>query len=146
MNSAGKPVLCVLLAVTVPLAGCAVSETTDPIPRAGLGCVDDSPACISQRQATLKTLVQDQNRSWIKEPVNAAAYASGVRLFAFKTKKKELSCTELQQGRQEADGAPSSLRSSGTGLTPAQVSRGVMLAAEVGRELGNEYNRRCKKG
>ncbi len=145
MISDKKPAVCALLAVML-LAGCAVGENTEPIPRAGLGCVDDSPACVSQRQATLKTLVQDQSRGWIKEPVNAAAYASGVRLFAFKTKKKDLSCTELQQGRQEADGAPSSLRGSGTGLTPAQVSRGVMLAAEVGRELGNEFNRRCKKG
>ena len=70
----------------------------------------------------------------------------GGRLFAFKNKKKDLSCEELAHGRKEADAAPAALRSNGTGLTPAQVSRGAMLAHDVGRELGNEYNRRCKKG
>lgn len=80
----------------------------------------------------------------MKEQPSPEAYASGVRLFAMKTKKKELSCDELARGRQEADGAPSSLRSTSK-LTPAQVSRGVMFASEVSRELTNEMGRRCKR-
>ncbi len=90
-------------------------------------------------------MVGDPSRGWIKDRPDAAAYASGVRLFAYKNKKKELTCPELQAGRQEADGASAALRATGTGLTPAQISRGVMLAGEVGRELGNEYQRRCRK-
>ena len=87
-----------------------------------------------------------------EELLNVLAKIQGLRVpgrsssFAFKNKKKDLSCEELAHGRKEADAAPAALRSNGTGLTPAQVSRGAMLAHDVGRELGNEYNRRCKKG
>jgi hypothetical protein len=67
-------------------------------------------------------------------------------LFAFRGKRKELTCDELGVGRREADAAPQSLRGPGAaGLSPAQVSRSLMLAAEVSKELGSEYNRRCKK-
>ncbi len=132
--------------IAILAGGCAggdgINYTTA---QAGLRCVDDSPGCISQRQSTLKALVSDPQRSWISQRPDAAAYASGVRLFAFKTKKKELSCAELQTGRQEADAGPAILRASGSGLSPAQVSRGVILAGEISRELGNEYNRRCRK-
>lgn len=133
-------------AMALASSGCAGGDVPEPGSQAGLGCVDDSPACISQRQATLKTLVADPNRAWVKEPPTAHAYASGVRLFAFKSKKKDLTCDELAHGRKEADGAAPALRGPATGLTQAQIARGVMLAGEVGRELTNEFNRRCKKG
>ena len=137
----------VAVCLAVLAGGCASSAPPEiATPRAGLGCVDDSFECISQRKATLQAMVGDPARKWVKEPPSPAAYASGVRLFAFKNKKKDLSCEELAHGRKEADAAPAALRSNGTGLTPAQVSRGAMLAHDVGRELGNEYNRRCKKG
>ncbi len=135
------------LCVAMLAGGCSNSEPPEiSTARAGLGCVDDSFECISQRKATLQAMVNDPSRKWVKEAPTPAAYASGVRLFAFKNKKKDLSCEELTHGRKEADGAPAALKSNGTGLTPAQVSRGAMLAHDVGRELGNEYNRRCKKG
>lgn len=112
----------------------------------GLGCVDDSWECINKRQAALKTIMADNSRSWVKEPASPQAYASGVRLFAYRGKKKELTCDELAAGRREADAAPHTLRGpGGAGLTPAQVSRSLMLAQEVSKELGNEYNRRCKR-
>ena len=135
------------LCLSVFVTGCA-SGTPPEIAtaRAGLGCVDDSFECISQRKATLQAMVGDPARKWVKEPTSPAAYASGVRLFAFKNKKKDLSCEELAHGRKEAEAAPAALRTTGSGLTPAQVSRGALLAHDVGRELGNEYNRRCKKG
>jgi hypothetical protein len=134
-----------LVAATLVLMGCAVGEAPEIGRQAGLKCVDDSPACIAERKSTLKTLVADPQRAWINERPDAAAYASGVRLFAFKTKKKELSCAELQAGQREADGAAAALRAHGTGLSTAQVSRGVILASEVGRELKSEFGRRCKK-
>jgi hypothetical protein len=134
-----------LLAV-LAAAGCSGGEAPQiGVTTSGLRCVDDTPHCISQRQATLKSLIADPSRSWAKQPPDAAAYASGVRLFAFKTKKKELSCAELKAARIEADGAGASLRASGNKLSPAQISRGIMLAGEVGRELGSEFSRRCKK-
>jgi hypothetical protein len=91
-------------------------------------------------------MLADPARSWVKQPASPLAHASGVRLFAYKNKKKDMSCDELSAGKREADSAPGSLRAGNAGLSPAQVSRGVMLASEVGRELQNEYNRRCKKG
>lgn len=134
--------------VAVLLTGCAGG---DQGPGAGLGqglgCVDDSWECVNKRQAALKTLMADSSRAWIKDTPSPHAYASGVRLFAYRGKKKELTCEEVNAGRREADGAAAALRGpGGVGLTPAQVSRGVMLAGEVSKELGNEYNRRCKRG
>jgi len=76
----------------------------------------------------------------------ASAYASGVRLFAFKSKKGELTCPELKRGLNEAGNANKVLRGANAqGLTPAQVSRGKMLAAEVARDLKREHRRRCRK-
>ena len=81
----------------------------------------------------------------MKEAPTPEAYASGVRLFAMKTKKRDLSCDELDRGRREADGAHASLKNAGARLTPAQVSRGAMFASEVGRELNTEMGKRCKR-
>ncbi len=128
------------------LAGCATSEPPKVGQHSGLACVDDSVECISRRQSALRQMMADSQRGWVREQPTPHAYATGVRLFAFKTKKKELSCDELSHGRREADAAPGVLRGpGGQGLTPAQISRGVMLAGDVGRELGNEFNRRCRK-
>lgn len=133
------------LATALAVAGCAGADGPE-IAAAGLGCVDDSLECVGKRQSALRQLVGDKDRKWVREPPTAASYASGVRLFAFKTKKKELSCEELTVGRKEADNAPGVLRSpQAAQLTPAQASRGIMLASEVSRELTSEFARRCKR-
>lgn len=140
----GRAAAC-LGALCGALAGCAGSPPSGGGPQAGLSCVDDSVDCINKRKQTLDTLVEDQKRDWIREPATAESYASGVRLFAYKKKKKDLSCEELAIGRKEAEGAPAALKNAGTLLTPAQVSRGRMLAVEISRELAAELGRRCKK-
>ena len=114
--------------------------------RAGLSCVDDSKECVDQRQATLKSFLADKDRAWVKEPATPQAHASGVRMFAFRSKKKELSCEELAYGRREADAASKTLRGpNGKGLSTAQVSRATLFAAEVSKELTAEMRaRRCK--
>ncbi len=127
------------------LAACSGNNVTVTTPGAGLKCVDDSPTCIAERQATMKAMLADPSKSWIAQRPDAAAYASGVRLFAYKSKKKELSCAELQAGKREADAGPAVLRTPGNGLSHSQVSRGVILAHEVSRELGRELSRRCGK-
>jgi hypothetical protein len=143
LRSPGRRLAALLLAGIS--AACSGPElTADPGP-AGLSCVDDSPECVGRRQTALRQLVAAEDRAWVRQPATPAAYASGVRLFAFKAKKRELSCEELAHGRREADGAAGALKGAGAGLTPAQVSRGTMLAAEVSRELGNELGRRCRK-
>jgi hypothetical protein len=136
----------VLVATAGYLGGCAIGAGPEIDARAGLACVDDSPECISRRQTTLKSMVDDKNRAWVKEPPTPEAYASGVRLFALKTKKKELSCDELAHGKREADAARASLANAGSKLTHAQVTRGNMLATEVSRELQREMKSRCKVG
>lgn len=81
------------VAVATGLSGCAANNASIPELRAGLVCVDDSVDCISKRQATLRSLVNDGDHSWIKEPATPEAYASGVRLFAFKTKRRSCLAT-----------------------------------------------------
>lgn len=131
---------------TALLSGCASSDPPPSLPQAGLSCVDDSHHCIGQREKVFDSLMADKSRAWVKQPAAPTAYASGVRLFAFSKKRKDLSCEELAHGRREADGAPHALRGpGGKGLTPAQVSRGLMLATEVSRELSREFDRRCRK-
>ena len=112
--------------------------------RAGLSCIDDSPECLEQRKTTLNALLADKDRSWVKETPTPQAHASGVRLFAFRSAKAELSCDELAHGRKEAETAPKALKGS-QGLSPAQISRASMFAAEVHKELAAEMKkRRCR--
>jgi hypothetical protein len=121
------------------LAACSGPGLDDS--RAGLSCVDDSPQCIERRQATLKSMLSDRERRWVREAPTPQAHASGVRLFAFRSTKAELTCDELVHGRKEAEAAPRALKGS-SGLSPAQVSRATMFAAEVHRELAAEIRRR----
>jgi hypothetical protein len=133
-----------LLAVGVGACN-GMDFSPDKESRAGFACVDDSNHCIEQRSATLKSIMADRERKWVKEPATPEAYASGVRLFAFKVRKKELTCNELAIGRREAEAAAGVLRGAASAeLTPAQVSRGIMFGTEVSRELTAELNRRCK--
>ena len=143
---AGISRLALGLAAGAVLAGCSSGQSEiAPEPRAGLACVDDSRQCIDQRQAVLRGFMADRDRRWVREPATPQAYASGVRLFAFKGRKKDLTCDELALGRREADAAPSVLKSpAAASLTPAQVSRSTMLAGEVSRELSVEQKRRCR--
>jgi hypothetical protein len=123
----------------VGLAACSGPNLDDS--RAGLSCVDDSPQCIERRQMTLKHLLSDKERRWVMEAPTPQAHASGVRLFAFRSAKTQLTCDELVHGRREAEAAPRALRGS-HGLSPAQVSRAALFAGEVARELSTEIKRR----
>ena len=136
----------IAIAATLGGLGIVASACTSLDERSGLSCIDDSPDCVGQRQATLKSMLADQDRKWVKESSNPQAHASGVRLFAFRSQKKELSCEELAAGRREADSVPKALKGpEGKSMSPAQVSRTNMLAAEVSRELAAEMRaRRCK--
>jgi hypothetical protein len=138
------PPFFLLLIAPLALLACGGPDTSGP--SSGLTCVDDSPDCVDRRQKTLRYLVDDKDRAWVTAHPPPEAYASGVRLFALKNKKRDLTCEELVHGREEADRAPTVLRGpEGVNLTPAQKSRGIMLASEVSRELSAEIKRRCKK-
>jgi len=146
MNVRSRPALVLLAMLGLSFGGCSMLGGGEEIaPAAGLGCVDDSSHCVAQRSGVLRGMMADPQRRWVREPSSPAAYASGVRLWAFKQKKRDLSCDDLAIGQREAEVAPSVLRGpGGTGLTPAQVSRALILAEEVGRELSNERKRRCR--
>jgi hypothetical protein len=126
--------------------GLVVSACSGLDDRAGLSCLDDSADCVESRQVTLKSMLADEKHAWVREPAGPQAHASGVRLFAFRSQKKELSCEELAIGRREADSVPKALRGpDGKSMSPAQVSRTNLLAAEVAKELAAEMrSRRCK--
>lgn len=132
-----------LLGLCCAIAACSGLGTDD---RAGLSCLDDSPECVGARQVTLKSMLEDQDRKWVKEGASPQAHASGVRLFAFRSQKKELTCEQLAVGRREADSVPKALKGpEGKGMSAAQVSRTNLLAAEVSKELAAEMrSRRCK--
>lgn len=131
--------------LSILLAGCETSGSAN-IQGIGKGeaCINDSKDCIAQRSAALNALLVDKKNHWISQPPSSHSYASGVRLFAYKSRKKSLSCNELAKGSKEADAAPSVLRGpGGKSFTPAQVSRGLMFATEVSRELKRESRQRC---
>ncbi len=143
-NLSRTALLLVPFAAAVVVAACS-NEGPPEIGGKGLHCVDDSPQCIAQRSSALADLNNDKSRGWIRQPPQASAYASGVRLFAYKQKKRELNCEELNVARREADAGPAVLRGpDGKHLTTTQIARGVMLAQEVGRELTTEAKKRCK--
>ena len=136
-------IIAALGGIGLVVAGCT-GLTGPEDSRAGLSCIDDSTECVERRQVTLKALLADKDRAWVREHPTPQAHASGVRLFAFRTKKSELSCEELSHGRKEAEGAPKMLKNS-QGLSPAQISRASMFAAEVNKELAAEMKkRRCR--
>ena len=136
--------IAVTLSVATLSAGCGGFGGSQQIVKPGLSCVDDSSTCVSRRKAALQELVNRPDRSWIQERPTAHAYASGVRLFALRKKKSELTCAELKHGQQEAKRAPAVLGSAGgKNLSAGQISRGKMLAVEVSRDLSREIKRRC---
>lgn len=147
-HSTPAPKTIALLAALVigPAAtGCGGNNAALGEQAAGLKCVDDSNVCISQRKMVYDAYMADNSRAWLKQPAGPHEYASGVRLMALSKKRKELTCEELARGKAEADRGPSALSGGAySGLTPPQVSRGVMLSREVSRELANEIARRCK--
>lgn len=110
-----------------------------------MACVDDSQACVAERSTALQHIMADKQRVWIRQPAPVEAYASGVRLFALKQKKRDLTCEELGIGRREAEAARNAARAAGQGpVSGAGLARRDADAQEVGRELDNEMKRRCK--
>ncbi len=144
-NGVARSILGLGVVVAIGLSGCSTGTEFQSEVHPSVKCVDDSPGCVARRQAALKEMLADPKHRWVHEPADADAFATGVRLFAFKTRKRELSCPDLKKGQHEAEAGPGLLRGpGGRHLTPAQISRGVMFAGEVSRELGKELRRRCR--
>jgi hypothetical protein len=132
------------MCLALACAGCS-GPSAEFTTTSSLNCVDDSPQCVASRQSSLRRMVADKDKTWVKQPADAQAHASGVRLFALRQRRRDLTCDELAHGKREADAAPAVLRANAGKLTHAQVARGVILAGEVSRDLGREQAKRCGK-
>jgi len=110
-------------------------------------CLDDSPACISKRKTTLNSLLADQNRSWIKRKPDPVVYATGVRLFAWRKVKGDLTCDELRSGISETGSARKTLSGQITGASRTRIGQIIALSDDVKKELRRTARgKRCPKG
>ncbi len=141
-----KPHAAIAMVLTsFAIGGCAGNDAALGDPARGLKCVDDSNICISQRKMVYDSYMADKSHAWVNQPAGPHEYASGVRLMALSKKRKELTCSELAHGKEEADRGPAALTGGAyVGLTSAQVARGAMLSREVSKELAQEMARRCR--
>lgn len=142
-----RSILCLAVAGGIGLAGCTLgSQQASYEFSSGLNCVDDSDRCLAQRRSALDGIMRDKSNSWVEQRPSAASDASGVRLFAFKKRKRALNCRQLKIGYLEAKSARQRLRASNDPrLTPALISRSAILGDEVAIELKREMRRRgCK--
>ena len=135
-----------LVGLGLSLSACSGMSLDD---RAGLTCIDDSAECVERRSVTLKSMLADKDRKWVKEPATPQAHASGVRLFAFRSKKAELSCDELALARRDGvlaerrhqlilralrSGGPAAVTdlSEQLGVSPATIRRDLVKLEEDG--------------
>lgn len=122
------------------LAGCATVDTA-----ASEGpCLADTPECVTQRTAMVKTMTADPRRAWIGEPVGPGTVASGVRLFAYQNVRDKLNCQELAAAVSELDAARQALASGPRpGQTMARHNDIKALTADVHHALANGKAKKC---
>ena len=132
------------LLLSAMLAACSATEPEPAAPHAAAGCVDDSKTCIEKRGAALKAMLADQKRAWVTKPETPAAYATGVKLFAYRGKKGELTCAELAHGREETRSMPQALKpGSVQGMNDSRLAQVRDLSGQVHKELAKEFDRAC---
>jgi hypothetical protein len=103
------------------------------------GCGSDT-GCL----ARLKALLDDQTRKWIGEPQLPPEHATGVRQFAYRALRTELSCKQLALAIDELAAAKTAFRASVPGVAPAQAARVRALDGQVEAELRAERAKRCE--
>jgi hypothetical protein len=134
-----------LAAVSLVGACTSISSSPETSNNPAAGCVDDSKHCIDKRMSTLKVMVADQKRSWVYQQESPASYATGVKLFAYRATKTQLTCGELSHGRQETADAAVSLKSGSVpGMNDSRLAQVRDMSAQVSKELGREFERVCK--
>ena len=138
----------VRLAIVAGLAAltvaCSSSEPAVEPANSATGCVDDSKACIEKRGAALRTMLADPRRGWVARPEAPAAYATGVKLFAYRGKKGEMTCAELAHGREETRTMPQALKpGSVPGMNDSRLAQVRDMSGQVNKELSKEFDRAC---
>jgi hypothetical protein len=106
----------------------------------------EEAACVSVDQcaSVLKAMLDDPDRSWMRRPASATTLANGVRLFAYRTLRPKLSCSELTTALHELTIARAAYAGPVAGLQKSQIDRARALSAEVDGELRTERANRCR--
>ena len=126
------------------LAACSGTEPPPPPPNAAAGCVDDSKHCIEMRGHALKAMLADGKRTWVTKPESPAAYATGVKLFAYRGTRDKLTCAELAHGREETRSMPQTLKpGSVAGMNDSRLAQVRDMSGQVHKELAKEFDRAC---
>jgi hypothetical protein len=93
----------------------------------------------------LRALVSNPDRRWVKQPEEPAAFANGVRLFAYMALQKQLTCDELAAALVETENAEKSFRGTVPGVRPLQVVAARRLSVRIARDLRAETAARCHR-
>jgi hypothetical protein len=124
----------------------AAAPAKQPQPRAQAPQPQDPRTChdVPSCEALLLELTESADRSWIARPETLEGLLTGVRMFAFRTLRPQLTCGELAVAMQQLRSVPDALRSAPVGSRPEDVVRATRLAAEVHEELRAENDARCR--
>jgi hypothetical protein len=132
-----------VLAAGALLAGCAGLATET---MSGL-CLGDSPDCVGQRTALVRSMSNDPNRGWITQSADRGTVASGIRLFAYQNVRDKLSCPELTSGISDLDAAKKMLADGpAAGQTMQRHNDIKAMTADVRAALAATKIRRCGPG
>jgi hypothetical protein len=93
----------------------------------------------------LKALVSNPDRRWVKQPEEPAAFANGVRLFAYMALQKNLTCDELAAALLETENAEKAFRGTVPGVKPMQAVAARRLSVRIARDLRAETATRCHR-
>jgi hypothetical protein len=109
-----------------------------PVDRDEAGC-----AGVESCAPVLKAMVSGPDRSWVQRPASPAVLANGVRLFAYRSLRSKLACSELATALTEVGAAARTFSGPVTGVAAEQTARVRSLSAEVKDELRAEHTQRC---
>ena len=143
-----RPQAALIVCAAVLAGGLAACSATEPEPppssNPAAGCVDDSKRCIELRGQALKGMMADAKRGWVTRHETPSAYATGVKLFAYRGKKAEMTCAELAHGREETRSMPQTLKpGSVPGMNDSRLAQVRDLSGQVNKELAREFDRAC---
>ena len=80
------------------------------------------------------------------QPEPPVQFANGVRLFAYRALREQLTCGELNLALTEIDSAARAYQSPVAGLAADKQVRARSLCVEVSSELREETTTRCQTG
>jgi hypothetical protein len=125
-------------AVKKPDASTPTKQPRPPARQDEAGCTNVD-TCVS----VLKAMVADPERAWMRQPVSPAVLANGVRLFAYRALKTQLTCGELAAALTEIEAAAQAFSGAVADLKPERITRVRVLSVQVGTELQAENAQRC---